>query len=337
MDGACILSDRSKIIEQSLNTNPNHSCGALMPAVSPLTVVDPTQKIGQQSAGQTLKAIARAYPGKLFGTLSLVALENALLLAYPLFAGFAVDSILRGDAAHALIYALVVLGFWVVGAARRAVDTRTFTRIYADLAVPVILNQRLQQQDTSTAAARVVLAREFVDFFEKHVPTIATALVSIVGAAVMLLVIEPWIGLACLTALLLCVTLLPRFARRNQQLHERLNDRLEKEIGLVAKVGAVSLQRHYRLLSRLRIGLSDREAAAYLFLGAVAALLFVIAISQLALAPEVKAGHVYAVMTYLWTFVSSVDEAPTMVDQLARLRDIGKRVDPGLAESTAPH
>ncbi|MGE7959353.1 ABC transporter six-transmembrane domain-containing protein [Pseudomonas sp. NPDC089530] len=303
-----------------------------MSAVTPQILIDESQKIGQQSAGQTLKAIARAYPGKLFCTLSLVALENALLLAYPLFAGFAVDSIMRGDAGSALFYALVVLAFWVVGAARRAVDTRTFTRIYADLAVPVILNQRLQNQDTSTAAARVVLAREFVDFFEKHVPTIATALVSILGAAVMLLAIEPWVGLACLVALVLCVTLLPRFARRNQELHERLNDRLEKEIGLVAKVGAVSLQRHYRLLSRLRIWLSDREAAAYLFLGASAALLFMIAISQLALAEGVKAGHVYAVMTYLWTFVSSLDEAPTMVDQLARLRDIGKRVDPGLGD-----
>ena len=293
-------------------------------------LVDESKKIGQQSAGQTLKAIARAYPGKLFFTLSLVALENALLLAYPLFAGFAVDSIIRGDTGSALVYAVVVLAFWVVGAARRAVDTRTFTRIYTDLAVPVILNQRLQNQDTSTAAARVVLAREFVDFFEKHIPTIATALVSIVGAAVMLALIEPWIGLACLLALVLCSTLLPRFARRNQSLHERLNDRLEKEIGMVARVGAASLQRHYRVLSRLRIWLSDREVVAYLFIGTVAAALFVVAISQLARSPEVKAGHVYAVMTYLWTFVSSLDKAPTMVDQLARLRDIGKRVDPGL-------
>ncbi|UWF49188.1 ABC transporter six-transmembrane domain-containing protein [Pseudomonas sp. N3-W] len=305
-----------------------------MTAVTPQILVEQSQKIGQQSASQTLKAIAKAYPGKLFFTLSLVALENALLLAYPLFAGFAVDSIMRGDASSALFYALVVLAFWVVGAARRAVDTRTFTRIYADLAVPVILNQRLQNQSTSTSAARVVLAREFVDFFEKHVPTIATALVSIVGAAVMLLVIEPWIGLACLAALLLCMTLLPRFARRNQQLHERLNDRLEKEIGLVEKVGPDTLQRHYRVLSRLRIGLSDREAAAFLFIGSVAAVLFVIAISQLALSPAVKAGHVYAVMTYLWTFVSSLDEAPSMVDQLARLRDIGKRVDPGLGDTS---
>ncbi|WP_219094622.1 ABC transporter six-transmembrane domain-containing protein [Pseudomonas sp. UMAB-40] len=303
-----------------------------MTAVTPRILIDESKKLGQQSASQTLKAIARAYPGKLFFTLSLVALENALLLAYPLFAGFAVDSIIRGDATSALFYALVVLAFWVVGAARRAVDTRTFTRIYADLAVPVILNQRLQNQSTSTSAARVVLAREFVDFFEKHVPTIATALVSIVGAAVMLLVIEPWIGLACLGALLLCMTLLPRFARRNQELHERLNDRLEKEIGLVEKVGADTLQRHYRVLSRLRIWLSDREAIAYLFVGSVAAVLFVIAISQLALSPAVKAGHVYAVMTYLWTFVSSLDEAPSMVDQLARLKDIGKRVDPGLGD-----
>jgi ABC-type multidrug transport system fused ATPase/permease subunit len=303
-----------------------------MSSVTPQILIEESKKIGQQSASQTLKAIARAYPGKLFCTLSLVALENALLLAYPLFAGFAVDSIIRGDAGSALFYAAVVMAFWVVGAARRALDTRTFTRIYADLAVPVILNQRLQNHSTSRAAARVVLARDFVDFFEKHVPIIATALVSIVGAAVMLLVIEPWIGLACLTALVLCTTLLPRFARRNQELHERLNDRLEKEIGLVEKVGALTLRRHYQVLSRLRIWLSDREAAAFLFIGTLAALLFVVAISQLALSPAVKAGHVYAVMTYLWTFVSSLDEAPGMVDQLARLKDIGKRVDPGLGD-----
>src|SRR5471032_2548265 len=304
MDGACFLSDCSRILEQSLNSSVYLSFGAPMTAVTPQILVEQSQKIGQQSASQTLKAIAKAYPGKLFFTLSLVALENALLLAYPLFAGFAVDSIMRGDASSALFYALVVLAFWVVGAALRAVDTRTFTRIYADLAVPVILNQRLQNQSTSTSAARVLLA------------------------------IEPWIGLACLAALLLCMTLLPRFARRNQELHERLNDRLEKEIGLVEKVGPDTLQRHYRVLSRLRIGLSDREAAAFLFIGSVAAVLFVIAISQLALSPAVKAGHVYAVMTYLWTFVSSLDEAPSMVDQLARLRDIGKRVDPGLGDTS---
>jgi len=94
--------------------------------------------IGQQNAAATLKAILRTYPWQLTGTFSLVALENALLLAYPLFAGFAVDAIIRGNVGHAISYAGVVLLFWLVGAARRAVDTRTFTRIYADLAVNVV-------------------------------------------------------------------------------------------------------------------------------------------------------------------------------------------------------
>lgn len=292
-------------------------------------------RLGQQSAATTLKAIACAYPGKLLGTFSLVALENLLMLAYPLFAGFAIDAIVRGEARLAVLYALVVLGFWVVGAARRAVDTRTFTRIYAELAVPVVLYQRRQQHGTSKVAARVVLAREFVDFFEKQIPVIATALVSIVGAAAMLLAIEPWVGAACLLALSLCLACLPRFATRNQALHERLNDRLEQEVALVGRVGRGSLLRHYRHLSSLRVRLSDREAVAYLLLGVMAALLFVVAITCLASAEQAKAGHIYAVMTYLWTFVGSLDEAPSVVDQLARLRDIGKRVDIGRDDTPA--
>jgi len=289
----------------------------------------PALRRSRQSAEQTLKRILKAYPGKLAITFSLVVLENALFLAYPLFAGFAIDAIVRGDRYKALLYAIVVLGFWVVGSTRRAVDTRTFTAIYADMAVPVILGQRKLEQSTSTAAARVVLAREFVDFFERLLPTIATAVISILGAAAMLLALEPWVGLATVIALILCATIAPDFSRRSEKLHQRLNNRLEKEVDLVERVGRHGLNRHYRLLSRLRTALSDREAFAYLVIGVMAALLFAIAIWQLADSDGSTPGHIYAVMTYLWTFVTCLDEAPVVVDQMARLKDIGERVAPG--------
>lgn len=288
------------------------------------TVVEPT------SAARTLRNILAAYPGRLGMTLGLVAAENALLLAYPVLAGMVIDAILVRDLGRAVLYALFVLLFWVFSALRRAVDTRVFTRIHADLAVQVILEQRAKGQSTSTAAARTVLAREFVDFFEKHIPVIATAFASVVGAAVMLLAIERPIGLACLAALLVSVTMLPRFARRNQALHKRIHNRLEREVGLVERAGSTTLGRHYRLLSGLHIRLSDREAGAFLLVGCVAALLFALTIVQLSRSPGVSAGHIYAVMTYLWTFVGSLDEAPGLIDQIARLRDIGKRVNPDL-------
>ncbi|MFM4782518.1 ABC transporter six-transmembrane domain-containing protein [Aeromonas veronii] len=279
------------------------------------------------SAGRSLGAIARANPLKLAGTFSLVALENILLVAYPLFAGFAIDAIVKGEWWQASSYALIVLLFWLIGALRRAVDTRTFTHIYAALAVPVILAQRQQQEGQSTIVARVTLAREFVDFFEKHIPILATSLVSIIGAAIMLTVIEFWVGIACMGVLLLFGLLLPCFSRKNQLLHERLNDRLEHEVKLVTHAHSASLARHYRALAWLRIRISDREALAFLAVGISASLLFLLAITMLMAQPQVSAGHVYAVMTYLWNFVTSLDEGPGLADQLARLRDIGRRVN----------
>lgn len=278
------------------------------------------------SAGRTLLAIARANRWRLGVTFSLVAVENAMFLAYPLFAGFAINAILGGDALAASIYALMVLVFWTVGAGRRAVDTRTFTRIYAGLAVDVAMAQRSQRQGASTTAARVVLAREFVDFFEKQMPMLATAIASMFGAVVMLLAIEPVVGMASCLALVCALAWLPRFALRNKALHGRLNNRLERDVDMVGKVGPTTLFRHYSLVSRLRVWLSDREAFAYLMIGLAAAALFAFTIARLAARDHIQAGHVYAVMTYLWTFVSSLDEAPGLIDQLARLRDIGKRV-----------
>ncbi|MGP4128641.1 ABC transporter six-transmembrane domain-containing protein [Pantoea tagorei] len=97
----------------------------------------------------------------------LVVAENVMYLLYPLLAGFAINAILSGRVLHAMLYAGMVFIMWAIGAARRSVDTRTFARIYAELAVPVILTQRSENQGASTIVARVTLSREFVDFFRE--------------------------------------------------------------------------------------------------------------------------------------------------------------------------
>lgn len=129
-----------------------------------------------RSAILTLKMLGRRHSRKLFLTLLLVVAENVMYLLYPLLAGFAINAILSGRTWHAVLYAAMVFTMWAIGAARRSVDTRTFARIYAELAVPVIVAQRSEKQSASTIAARVALSREFVDFFEKHLPVLITSL-----------------------------------------------------------------------------------------------------------------------------------------------------------------
>jgi len=282
------------------------------------------------SALNTLKLLASLHGKKLIWTFSLVLAENILLIAYPLFAGFAINAMIAGNLPVALLYALVVLVMWIVGATRRSVDTRTFARIYADLAVPVILAQRQGDQRHSAIAARVTLSREFVDFFETHLPVLVTSLVSIVGAALMLLVIEPVVGVGTLLMLALFAALLPGFTRVNNGLWFRLNNRLEKEVGFVGTAGVYTLTRHYLMMARFRIRLSDREAWSYLAIGIASAALFACAIVMLTGRSGLEAGHIYSVMTYLWMFAMSLDDGPQLVEKYSKLRDIGKRVNTGL-------
>lgn len=294
------------------------------------TLDQTTQIKPSRGALNTLKKLARLHSNKLILTLTLVVAENIIYLLYPLMAGFAINAIIKGQSIHALLYALVVFIMWAIGAARRSMDTRTFARIYAGLAVPVILAQRKDNHSHSTMAARVTLSREFVDFFETHLPLLITSLASITGAVIMLLTIELWAGVACLSVLIFFSFFLPGYTRKNESLYEKLNNRLEKEVGFVGYASESTLTKHYAFLAKLRIRLSDREAFGYLFIGIAAALLFAVTILLMSLKGVGNAGHIYSVMTYMWMFAMSLDDAPSLLEKYSQLKEIGKRVNTDL-------
>lgn len=292
-----------------------------------LTLKNAAPAAVSNSAVKTLKLLGQRHSRKLVLTFLLVAAENITLLLYPLLAGFAINAIISGQALHAVLYAVMVFVMWAIGAARRSIDTRIFARIYAELAVPVILAQREEQHSASTIAARVALSREFVDFFEKHLPVLVTSVASIIGAAVMLLLLQFWTGVACLLILVFFALFLPGFTRRNEALFLRLNDRLEKEVAFVNSASRISLSRHYDVLARLRVKLSDREAFGYLAIGTVTAILFASTILTMSFKGGLDAGHIYSVMTYMWMFAMSLDDGPQLLEKYSQLKDIGKRVN----------
>ena len=272
-----------------------------------------------------LKHIGRTHRRKLAATFGLVGLENLLLLVYPTFGGMAINAVADGNVWLALLYALIVLLMWVVGALRRSMDTRTFARIYTEIAVPVVLDQR--QTPHSAITARVALSREFVSFFEEHLPIATTSLVSVFGACIMLLVLEFWVGMAAVIVLLVFLWLLPHFASISDSLYLRLNNHLEKDNHFIRDGSESLLWKHYYLVGRLRVLISYREAFGYLAVGIAMSLLFGLAFTLMALRGYGSAGHVYSISTYLWMFAMSLDDVPRLVEQYSNLKDIGRRVE----------
>ena len=275
---------------------------------------------------QALKTIGIDYRHKLSMAFIFVALENILFLIYPLFGGFAINAVMQGHVWHALTYAILVLVMWLIGAARRSVDTRTFARIYSEIAVPIIVKQRLQGQNRSAISARVALSREFVDFFEMHLPTAITSLVSIFGACLMLLVSEFWIGVATIVILIIFATLLPGFTRISSRLYLALNDRLERDVDMIGQAPENMLRKHYGLMAYLRIKISNREALGYLCIGIAISILFAFSFAWITLYGYGSAGHIYSITTYLWMFAMSLDDVPRLVESYSNLKDIAERV-----------
>ena len=190
----------------------------------------------------------------------------------------------------------------------------------------VVLSQRKYSLNHSTIAARVTLSREFVDFFELHLPVLITSIISLFGAAIMLLWIECWTGIACLIIVAILMCFVSSYASKNETFYRRLNNRLEKEVDYVNKASFGALKRHYDTLARLRVVLSDREAWGYLSIGLLVSALFSMTIIRMSMESGINAGHIYSVMTYMWMFATSLDDAPQLLEKFSQLRDIGKRV-----------
>ncbi|WP_148819691.1 ABC transporter six-transmembrane domain-containing protein [Campylobacter concisus] len=280
----------------------------------------------QNNAFKTLKSIATEHNKKLILTFAFVLAENGLFLAYPIFAGFAINAIMQGNTLNALIYALFVLIAWLVGAIRRRVDTQVFANIYAKLAVNVIMNEKQNAKDDSAIIARVALSREFVNFFETHFPMFFTSVISIIGSAFMLIFVEPKVAVACFAVMTFFLIFLPRYIKKNDDLYLRLNDRLEKEAKVIGVFNKSTLNRHYDVVSKFRIAISNREAMSYFIIGISASLLFLVAIIVLS-SQQTNAGRIYSVMTYIWNFVISLDDSPKLIEEFSNLKDIGKRID----------
>lgn len=189
------------------------------------------------------------------------------------------------------------------------------------------MKQRIQGQTPSEIAARVALSREFVDFFEMHLPTAVTSLVSVFGAAFMLLMLEFWTGVLSLLVLAVFLILLPGFSRVSEKLYFKLNNRLERDVDMIQSARETMLHKHFGLVARLRILISNREALGYLCVGIAMAVLFGFTLVWLTLNGYGSAGHIYSLTTYLWMFAMSLDDVPRLVESYSNLKDIAQRVE----------
>ena len=127
-----------------------------------------------------------------------------------------------GIAEHAACHGTALL----LEVSDKMVDTRVFTRLYADIAGAFVLRAHADGVDPSLIAARSSLSREYVNFLERYVPALLFAVIGLAVSLTTLFWLDSAVGAACL-GLVLPLLLINRWlARRSLALNHGLNDRL---------------------------------------------------------------------------------------------------------------
>lgn len=270
--------------------------------------------------------LARTYRWRLGRAYGLTALAHASGQLYPLITALAINGVLVGDFRPIIglgAWHLVMMGLEV---SAKMYDTRVFTAIYADMAEGFVARAHAQGLEPGVVTARAILSREYVDFFEKDVPGAMQALIGL-GIAMAVLISLDWVvGAACLVLIVPLTFINLALGRRSVVLNRGLNDRLEAEVALIGRGRPTTVRRHFQALGRWRIRLSDSEARAFGLMELSVIVLIGAALWRLSFGDAIRAGDVYAVFSYVWRFVLALDQVPIVVQQVAKLKDLNRRM-----------
>jgi ABC-type multidrug transport system fused ATPase/permease subunit len=150
--------------------------------------------------------------------------------------------------------------------------------------------------------------------------------IAVVGSLAMLFVYDTDAGFIALTVLLPMGVVNAWYWRRALRLNRGVNNQIEREVDDIESGRVFRIRRHFLLLRRWRVMLSDTEAWTWgvTELATIVALVFILI--DFTQSPAFTAGAIYAVLAYVYDYLEGLNQVPTVVNNLARLKDVRARI-----------
>jgi len=268
----------------------------------------------------------RRHRRQLAVTYSGVVVENTFELLYPFAIGLAVDDLLDDSYRGVGLFVAVSLAHTLVAVARQWYDARSFNRLYAEMSSSLVAEQRSQGVATTSVAARIALVAEYVDFLEVAVVAAITAAFAVVGSLIMLFIYDVQLGAAAAVIAVPVVVLNRRLVRRSERIFRPLNDESELEVSTIDTGSHDDVRRHFKVIARHWIRLSDAEAKSWGVVDLIGLGLSVFALVHITRS-DVEVGTIFAVIAYVWSYLGGFDQVPGVLQRMSNLGDIRRRLD----------
>ena len=275
--------------------------------------------------------------------IGLVVVENVAWIIEPSLFGPVIDALIDNATTSSWAPALQPLLLWMgvfavnssVGAFRRAYDQNIYLSIYTNLATRVTELSRSRGLTTSRTAARTQLAREFITFVQYRMPEILEQIIAIGGSLIGLSFFDYRIAAACAVVTIPLTLITVLYAKKVVPLQATVHDGMEEMYEVFEQQDVGAIESYYR-----RIAVPQKLIARWgaLTFGLMRVFLLGIFLMVLYIAIDLDSfstGNIYSIVAYVWTFVTSSEYLPELMESWTSLQDITARLrgerEPALA------
>ena len=307
--------------------------------------------IGERGMKIKLFEMAARYRKGILIALSLVVFEQLAWIIEPAVFGKVIDALIeRATADGPGLKSLDVfpLFLWIfvflinsgTGVVRRVVDERIYLRIYSEIATGIASSGQKRKHAVSKTVARAQLSEQYISFLQYSMPEIIDQIISIGGAVIALAVFDWRISVACLTIVFPLVQITRIYTRKVSALQKEYHDNYETTFDVFARQSQDEVKAFYGRATVLKQKIANWGALNF---GVMRVALLFIFIGVLYIAIDLddfSTGAIYSIVAYIWTFITTSEYIPQLMENWTSLEDISLRLkestDEPLAEKTPP-
>jgi len=285
-------------------------------------------------ASVSLSDIVRQFRGGIVVAMGLVVVEHVAWIIEPTLFGSLIDATieeLKGTpgASYILPLTLWVGAFLVnsgVGTARRSVDQRIYLNMFTEVATRVSKAAVERRLSVSQTAARAQLSREFISFFQYRVPEIGEQVIAIGGALIGLMFFDYRIAVACLFVVAPLLAVHRFYTRTVVTLQKEVHDSVEETYEIFATKDPQKVREYFTALAQPQQRIADWGAVSFGLLRLVLLGIFLVVLYISLDLDDFTTGEIYSIVAYLWTFVTSSEYLPELLESWTSLKDIAARL-----------
>jgi len=282
----------------------------------------------------TFTQILKQFKFSISGVLVFVLIENVAWIIEPTFFGSLLDALIdhfyNKEAVNyytplfiwIFIYLVNVLG----GTMSRLFSGRVYSKMYADIATRVIINSKKQGHATSKILARAELAREYIVFFKERLPEVSWQIFA-TGGGVIALFFYDWRIAAVAFFVIFPVVLINNIYRRNVvTLQKNIHDTREDLYRLVDEKDTSKIHQYYHDMVPPQHKIAKWNSIDYAVIKVLLMIIFIVVLFICVDVDNFSTGKIYAIVSYIWTFIASTEYLPGLMESLTSVKDLSTRL-----------